>query len=66
MNALRTILLVEDRPDDVARSYDLGANSHIRKPVEFHRLVEAAASLGVYWLLLNEPPPAAAGDTSRE
>ena len=39
-------------------SYDLGANSYIRKPVDFEKFVEVAGALALYWLLSNEPPPA--------
>ena len=35
----------------------LGANSYVRKPVDFDQFVAAAAQLGLYWLVLNEPPP---------
>jgi two-component system response regulator len=43
---------------DLGASYDLGANSYIRKPVDFVRFAEADQQLGLYWLVLNEPPPA--------
>jgi two-component system response regulator len=42
---------------DVINGYNLGANSYIRKPVEFTQFVEAMRCLGLYWLLWNEPPP---------
>ncbi|HET7700943.1 MAG TPA: response regulator [Candidatus Limnocylindria bacterium] len=41
---------------DMLRGYDLGANSYVRKPVEFERFVAAVSELGAYWLLLNERP----------
>jgi two-component system response regulator len=42
---------------DLVASYDLGANSYIRKPVDFNSFADAIASLGLYWLVLNQPPP---------
>lgn len=45
----------EDR--DLFESYSLGCNSYVRKPVDFEMFVEATRQLGLYWLLLNEPPP---------
>ncbi len=41
---------------DLIRGYQLGCNSYIRKPVDFREFVEATHTLGMYWLLLNEPP----------
>lgn len=45
--------------EDVLKSYDLGANSYIRKPVDFEQFVEATRQVGLYWVLLNEGPPPA-------
>ena len=39
------------------RSYKLGANSYVRKPVEFGAFAQAVSQLGLYWMLLNQPPP---------
>lgn len=46
---------------DIEASYSLGANSYVRKPVEFGQFVEAVRNLGFYWLLLNESPVNRAG-----
>ncbi len=46
---------VEDQ--DLVRGYGLGANSYIRKPVDFNQFVEAVKQLGLYWLVLNQPVP---------
>ncbi len=42
---------------DVAGCYDVGVNSYIRKPVDFNQFAAAIQHLGLYWLVLNEPPP---------
>jgi two-component system response regulator len=51
------ILTSSKEEHDLANSYKLGANSYIRKPVDFSQFVEAIRQLGLYWLVINETPP---------
>jgi two-component system, response regulator len=51
------VLTSSNEERDILSSYDLGANSFVRKPVDFAQFVEAAQQLGMYWLVMNEPPP---------
>jgi two-component system, response regulator len=52
------VLTASKEDEDVLRSYSLGANAYVRKPVAFAEFAEAARTLGLFWLLLNEPAPA--------
>lgn len=53
------ILTSSDEERDRLKSYENGANSFVRKPVEFSEFAETVARLGIYWLATNEPPPSA-------
>ena len=52
------VLTSSNEDEDMLNSYESGANSYVRKPVEFASFASAVARLGIYWMLLNEPAPA--------
>ena len=52
------ILTSSAEDQDLVRGYGLGANSYVRKPVDFTQFVEAVRQLGLYWLVINQPAPA--------
>jgi len=55
---LPIVILTSSKEDiDLATAYDNGANSYIRKPVDFNQFSEAIKCLGLYWLVINEAPP---------
>lgn len=51
------ILTSSNEEQDLASGYDLGTNSYIRKPVDFHQFADVIKQLGMYWLVINEAPP---------
>lgn len=51
------VLTSSSEQKDIIRGYDLGANGYVRKPVDFQQFAGAVKTLGLYWLVLNEPPP---------
>jgi two-component system, response regulator len=56
------ILTSSKEQQDIVAGYGLGANSYVRKPVDFQQFVDAVLQLGLYWLVLNERPDAASGN----
>ena len=60
LRRLPVVMMTSSKEEtDVAKSYDNGVNSFIRKPVDSAQFAEAIKTLGLYWLVINEPPPAA-------
>lgn len=54
-----TVILTSSKQDeDLLAGYRLGVNSYVRKPVDFNEFVEAVRQVGLYWLVINQPPPA--------
>jgi CheY-like chemotaxis protein len=51
------VLTTSGEEQDIYESYNIGINSYIRKPVDFERFAEVIIQLGLYWLVINEPPP---------
>ena len=51
------ILTSSKEQQDVISGYSLGANSYVRKPIDFSQFMESVRQLGLYWLIVNEPPP---------
>ncbi len=58
MRSMPIVMLTSSQEEsDVVKSYELGVNAYVVKPVEFKQFVAAIADLGVFWAVLNEPPP---------
>jgi CheY-like chemotaxis protein len=60
------IVLTSSRQEqDLEKCYQLGVNGYVVKPVDFHEFINAVKELGVFWGLINEPPPGSVGKTKR-
>jgi CheY-like chemotaxis protein len=58
LRSIPVVVLTSSREEqDLARTYDLGVNAYVVKPVDFHEFVEAVKLLGGFWAVVNEPPP---------
>lgn len=64
LNMIPVVVLTSSREEkDMITSYKLGVNAYVVKPVDFHEFVNAIKELGVFWAVINEPPPGSAGRT---
>jgi CheY-like chemotaxis protein len=67
LHALPVVVLTSSREDrDLVESYELGVNSYIVKPIDFTNFIDTASTLGLYWALLNELPPAGASSAPED
>jgi DNA-binding response OmpR family regulator len=58
LRSIPVVMLTSSQAEgDVVRSYELGVNAYVVKPVDFKQFVAAIADLGVFWAVINEPPP---------
>jgi CheY-like chemotaxis protein len=65
MCGVPVVMLTSSREEkDLVESYNLGANAYVVKPVDFHDFAEAVKRIGVFWAVINEPPPCAAPATA--
>jgi CheY-like chemotaxis protein len=65
LKSIPVVMLTSSREEqDLVRSYELGVNAYVVKPVEFHQFMDAVKLLGGFWAVINEPPPAHAAGTS--
>jgi len=61
LKSIPVVMLTSSKEEqDLLRSYELGVNAYVIKPVDFQEFVKAIADLGIFWAVLNEPPPGSA------
>jgi CheY-like chemotaxis protein len=64
LKMIPVVMLTSSREEqDLVRSYDLGTNGYVVKPVDFQNFVKAVSGLGLFWAIINHPPPGSAGGT---
>lgn len=62
LRRIPVVVLTSSREEpDLRTAYELGANGYVVKPVDFDKFVEAVRQIGLFWLVVNEPPPSAGG-----
>jgi CheY-like chemotaxis protein len=62
LRAIPVVVLTSSREEqDLVKSYNSGTNAYVVKPVDFHEFVEAVRELGLFWAVVNHPPPGSAG-----
>ncbi len=67
LKLLPVIVLTSSRQDrDIIESYNLGVNAYVVKPVDFKQFVDAVSQIGLFWAVLNEPPPGSLSSMGRE
>ncbi len=67
LRTLPVVILTSSREEgDLLRSYQLGVNAYVVKPVDFDQFVHAVSELGMFWAVINEPPPGAAGKPAEQ
>lgn len=66
LRSMPVVMLTSSQEEsDVVKSYELGVNAYVVKPVEFKQFVTAIADLGIFWAVLNEPPPGSTKSSRR-
>lgn len=66
LKVIPVVVMTSSREEqDLNRCYQLGANAYVVKPVEFHEFLDAVKSLGIFWAILNTPPPASSDIAGR-
>jgi CheY-like chemotaxis protein len=67
LKAIPVVMLTSSQEEqDLVKSYNLGTNAYVVKPVDFHEFVDAIKELGLFWAVLNQPPPGSLPARSRE